>query len=604
MKRRITVFFTVIAILCMTLLPATPVKAAAINELNIYALYLGDVEKGDSVLLESKGQCLLVDIGSDAHSQVIADQLKRIGITTVDILFSHLHVDHTAGTLTDAAAGLELLRQKGITINTLYVPAMHFSNQSSRYMVRYSQLQNYQIKKGVAQIKYLGIGDEIRFGDVTGKVLGPVDTWKNYPGRYTQYKNMDDRYTRYENNGSLAMIFTCGNTKYFTAGDSYSEESNALAGRYGDELRCDIMKLCHHGIGSGNTKALMKAVQPKYSFVPNSGVQNVSATTGKWRSYTSTKRASSYGMCYLIGSEKKTLIYRIADDEITLYQGNTISEKNKMTGWQYLYGADGVNRDHDMFYLDKQCRPLTGIQKIGENYYRFKAGGQMDYGKYSEDGEYLGWKSFSKGNRYYKWSEDGKYAYMSYGATNVDDQYLYFNEKGYQVFGKLEDSVQIVKLMDGYYALDKNGVLTTNDWEEQDGMLYYFGQNGKMLRDTIKKIGQDYYLFDTDGAVLMGNSGTEFYEFQGNTYAVRADGTLVVGKCASVGGTKYCFDQTGVVQKNKMIKIGKKNYYFGEDGEMLCDQNIKINGKTYQCDSDGVMSELKKTVENEEKEEA
>ena len=39
-----------------------------------------------------------------------------------------------------------------------------------------------------------------------------------------------------------------------------------------------------------------------------------------------------------------------------------------MIGWQYLYGADGVNRDHDMYYLNANCKPVKGVRKIG-NYY-------------------------------------------------------------------------------------------------------------------------------------------------------------------------------------------------------------------------------------------
>lgn len=64
-----------------------------------------------------------------------------------------------------------------------------------------------------------------------------------------------------ENNCSLAVIFTCGNTRYFTAGDSYSDESDRLVSRYGTSLKCDIMKMNHHGIGSGNSVSLLEAVQ-------------------------------------------------------------------------------------------------------------------------------------------------------------------------------------------------------------------------------------------------------------------------------------------------------------------------------------------------------
>lgn len=36
-----------------------------------------------------------------------------------------------------------------------------------------------------------------------------------------------------------------------------------------------------------------------------------------------------------------------------------------MTGWQSLYGADGLYRDHDMYYFDKNGSLSTGVKMIG-----------------------------------------------------------------------------------------------------------------------------------------------------------------------------------------------------------------------------------------------
>ena len=54
-----------------------------------------------------------------------------------------------------------------------------------------------------------------------------------------------------------------------------------------------------------------------------------------------------------MGNEEKTLIFHIENDKITLYRGDTVETGKKMTGWQSLYGADGLYRDHDMYYFDK-----------------------------------------------------------------------------------------------------------------------------------------------------------------------------------------------------------------------------------------------------------
>ncbi len=59
-----------------------------------------------------------------------------------------------------------------------------------------------------------------------------------------------------------------------------------------------------------------------------------------------------------------------------------------MTGWQSLYGADGLYRDHDMYYFDKNGSLSTGVKMIGKHYYYFRKGGQMDYGTYNSEGNY------------------------------------------------------------------------------------------------------------------------------------------------------------------------------------------------------------------------
>lgn len=597
MRKRVFAVILIFSILFLSF-PAEQAKAETnpgINtEMNIYAMYLGDGEKGDSVLLESQGHYLLVDIGDASQASVIGSQLNRLGAAHVDILFSHLHSDHIGGTDANVTAGLDQLRQMGITIDTLYLPSTSIAPLSQRFSNRYLQLQNFAAQGGCGQLVYLNTGDTLQFGDVAGQVIGPVDPGKLSPDQYTQYESLSNRYIAYENDSSLVLIFTCGSTRYFTAGDCYGNQAKALVEKYGDNLRCDIMKLCHHGIGTGNSAELLAAVRPAYSFATNSGVPNLNEETGRWRTYTATKRASKYGMSYLVGNEKKTLIYHIENDSISLFRGETVSEGKKMTGWQYLYGADGANRDHDMYYLNSACKPVKGVRKIGSHYYRFTAGGQMDYGSFSSEGEYLGWKTYSQGKRYFTLSASKKYAYMSHGFATVEGVPLYFDEEGYKVVSGTEDSVKVQKIGSDYYAVDYDGELTINDWEEIDDFLYYFDGRGKMIRNCEYMVDGQYYLFDTDGTLFMGNSCTEFYDFKSNTYAVREDGTLVTNKCGRIYGDKYYFDRKGVMQKDKIIKIGQKKYYFGKNGKLVYDRDFTYKGIKYHSNSRGAVSVVKK----------
>ena len=138
MRKKIINFLLILAVL-FTILPTFPSSAAASEstELNIYAMYLKPDTKGDSVLLESKGHYLLIDLATSEHVPSIIKQLNALGATHVDVLFSHLHKDHVGGASNNMLAGLVMLHAAGITVDTLYVADPSIAplslNNSKRY---------------------------------------------------------------------------------------------------------------------------------------------------------------------------------------------------------------------------------------------------------------------------------------------------------------------------------------------------------------------------------------------------------------------------------------------------------------------------------------
>jgi hypothetical protein len=576
----------------LQLWPAETVQAAATTEMNIYSIYLDSTEKGESTLIESKGEYLLVDIGTASQSAAIVKQLNALGVTHVSVMFSHMHTDHIGASSTDVGAGLELLREAGFVIDKLYLPSPGLASLSTTYPARYARMQRFMSSQGTGRIIYLSANNNFSFGDVYARVIGPLNTGSLSPNKYTQYSTQKEREVYYENNCSIAVIFTCGNVKYFTAGDCYGDEAASLVSTYGSTLRCDIMKLCHHGVGSGNSEDMLAAIQPKYSVITNTGVTGKNESTGHWRVYNAYRRAAKYGLVYMLANEKKTLIYHVADNSITLYRGTTVYSGEKMTGWQYLYGADGKNVTHDRYYLTSDCKVTTGIKKIGGHYYYFSDGGQMNYGTYSSSGSYSGWKKYAEGTRYFKRSKDKKYAYMYVGLKSVNGRYYLFDDNGFKIMDDTIEEVAIVQIGSYKYAMDYEGEVTVKDIELIDGNYYYFNSYGHMVTDSQVKIGGEYYLFDENGIMIIGENGTQLFEFDNRTYAVRENGSLVTNKRGKVKGDTYYFNKKGVVQKNKIIKIGRKKYYFDEEGRMVTDSTFKFNGKKYEADEDGVLTRV------------
>ena len=95
-KKKIGYLFIFLSCFIFTLcMSETKVCASEFDkELNIYAMYLEDEEKGDAVLLESKGQYLLMDMGVASKAASIIRQLNALQVTEISVYFSHLHKDH------------------------------------------------------------------------------------------------------------------------------------------------------------------------------------------------------------------------------------------------------------------------------------------------------------------------------------------------------------------------------------------------------------------------------------------------------------------------------------------------------------------------------
>ena len=573
MRKKLTCFLLVLVMLLSVTYP-TRVQAAANTELNIYAIYLNSEKKGDCTILESKGHYLVVDLGAASHLSTVISQLRVLGANHVDVMFSHFHTDHIGGTVSEPQYGLKQLANAGIRIDTLYLADPSLCPLSPSYPSKYAAFRSFMDQQGTGQIVYLNVNDQISFGDVKGTVIGPLDTDKISPYKYTTLTTQQDKVVRYENNCSLAVIFTCGNTRYFTAGDSYQDEADALVAHYGSMLKCDIMKMNHHGIGIGNSLSLIQAIRPSYAFIPNTGVAEISESSNKWRTATAIKRVTKYGFCYLIGNERENLIIRVNNDKISLYRGPLATTENEMTGWQQLYGADGLNREYDMYYFKSNGTPTTGVKKIGSHYYYFGTSGKMDYGTYDEAGNYSGWHSYGGKKRYFSLSSDEKYAYMAYGLKHIGGNYYYFDKNGYMVVpdGDGEDEILQTKIGSSYYYVHEDGTVLVNDWMDIADETYFFGKNGKMYTNGIYTISGQKYLFESDGALVVGTDGTEFYDFKNHSYAVRTDGTLVTGKIATIDDQKY---------------------YFNSKGELVTNKKIKVKGKTYKSNKYGVLKKVK-----------
>ena len=580
---------------------------AADTEMTLHGMYLGENSKGDSVLLESRGEYLLMDIGMYYGTPYVIEELEDLGIDHLTLYFSHLHMDHIGSSgswnLTD---GLEEFAESGITIDKLYLPAESLSPRSKSNPRRYEILRKYA--EGKFPIEYLKVGDELKVGDVTGKVIGPIDEY-----RLSLYNAKGEAsYGLYENNCSLVTIFTCGNIKYFTAGDIQTQQEDLLIERYGKELDCDIMKLNHHGQGSVNSEEFLSYVSPTYSFTTTPSYEPRKAN-GKWKNFRAVQRSTEYGINYMIQNNGENIVIDVKNDLVTLYRGEDADSGTKLSGWVKVAGSDGKYHDTDMFYLDAQNKPLTGIQQIDGKYYNFGNGGRMVYGKYKKSG-YSPWNTDENGTRAYVLDANGDSAAMQFGFAYVGDYRYYFDENGYRLEPEEEDVFTTIE--GNRYVLDTDGAFRADELIDMEDGEYYLNKKGEVVTDAKIDFYGTWYLFDDDGRMIGNDGKRAFYEFDGEMYAIDGDGAVYAGTIARIDGEQYYFDDQGLyvtdekvtvgnntyyfdadghMVTGKMVKIGQQKYYFGADGKMYADRNFKLaNGKKYHADENGVVKQVKK----------
>lgn len=303
--------------------------------------------------------------------------------------------------------------------------------------------------------------------------------------------------------------------------------------------------------------------------------------------YRNSWYQDSNGNWYYYGADAKAYegMQSVGGKQYYFENGRMCKEKAvTVNGKAYLCKTDGTmevmknntwkSYEGEYYYVKNNTALNSCVEKIGMYYYGFDQNGQMyndiRFELYVQDAsgrtEYktffakkdgaLYQNSWVKGygNWYYAGADGSVYV----GLKTIGGKQYYFNEYG-QLSVNTVDSVQ-----NKIYSSDENGVLTevkgNNVWKNLHGQWYYI-QNNKLLKDTVCKIGNDYYGFDSEGAMRTDRL---FYNSEKERY--------------------YFADQNGKLAKNSWVKWNGKWYYFGKDATGA--EGIQtINGKTYYFES-------------------
>lgn len=191
-----------------------------------------DAGQGDSILVQSEGENLLIDAGTNEDEEMVVSYLKEQGVERLDyVIATHPHIDHIGGM--DAVI-------ETFPVGTCFLPEETYDTESFQEVLTALDEMDVKIRHPEFMENYeIGSG---RFVFIT-------------PDSGRQYEDIND--------SSLGIRLTNGTHSFLLCGD-ISRRIEAEILDSGISIQSDVMKLNHHGSRDANSWKFLKAASPSF----------------------------------------------------------------------------------------------------------------------------------------------------------------------------------------------------------------------------------------------------------------------------------------------------------------------------------------------------
>lgn len=192
-----------------------------------------DVGQGDSIFIElPNDETMLIDAGeTDKGSDVVA-YIHSKGYDTLDyVVATHPHSDHIGG--------------MSEVINNFNVKHFYMTTSSATSQAYTNMLK--AVKNSKASAHSVMAGDKIlNDRNLLIEVVAPKAI------------DADEM-----NNNSIVIKLTYGDNKFLFTGDAEKSEEDGIW----TNIKCDVLKIGHHGSNGSSSANFLKKVEPKYAVI-------------------------------------------------------------------------------------------------------------------------------------------------------------------------------------------------------------------------------------------------------------------------------------------------------------------------------------------------